>query len=320
MKEPIGTFDLSRLQALRAGQEVNIANAIVTHTGNPLQEIHLKTNDAALTLSLVKGGTIVSTTLLGEELFDRDGDYQDVAKITRTKGNPNIFPVFNQMPAGVKFETAQDVLPNHGIARNGTWKAYIVSDLPKTVIIQLKSDEKTREYYPYDFTYTQYITLEQNSLIIDQHIETAGEFSVGFHPYFRIGNKRDIEISGIEQGTSYWYLPNALSKDEKDEVIAHNRSLVYVPGKEGSLNFAAGEVNHHFDLEHHDNTTVTVTDPGLNRRLLIDKSDAYKGITVWCNEEEERSACVEPVTDRSGQVSAKPSPWTGRVCFTVERL
>jgi hypothetical protein len=38
-------------------------------------------------------------------------------------------------------------------------------------------------------------------------------------------------------------------------------------------------------------------------KLGLERSEAYKGLTVWCNEGEERAVCVEPVTDRSGKMS-----------------
>lgn len=315
---PVG-FEVSRWQEIHAKQQIKTGDATVTHTGNTLQEVHLETNGSSLTLSLVKGGTIVSTRLLGEELFDRDADYQDVTKVTRTKGNPNIFPVFNQMPEGMRLAGANVPLPNHGIARNETWKAYLLPDLPGTLVLRLQSNERTKACYPYDFTYTQFITVDRDSLTIGQSIATEGAFCVGFHPYFRIRDKRDIDIGGLQPGTPYWYLPNALRKAEKDAVIAQDQSLAYVPGKQGSLNFGTGEVNHHFDVAGDPDKTISLTDPGLNRRICIDKSDAYKGITVWCNADEERSVCVEPVTDRSGQLTSKTTPWKGYVRYTVEK-
>lgn len=149
---------------------------------------------------------------------------------------------------------------------------------------------------------------------------TNGPFAVGFHPYFRIQNKRNIDITGIEPGTSYWYLPNALSKAEKDVVIAQNSSLTYVPGQHGSLNFATAEVNHHFDLAGAAITPIILTDPGLQRRIRLERSAGYNGMTVWCNADEERAVCIEPVTDRSGLLSVKPAPWRGWVRYTLEKL
>jgi galactose mutarotase-like enzyme len=319
MDRPPDTFDAAKLQEIHGNQEMHTAGVTITHTGNALSEVLMQTRDAALTLTLVKGGTIVSVRLLGEELFDRDAEYQDVTKVTRTKGNPNIFPVFNQMPAGVVLAGARSPLPNHGIARNQTWKAYVHPDFPGVLLLQLRSNAQTREFYPYDFVYTQFLTLARERLSIGQHIETDGAFAVGFHPYFRIRNKRDIEITGIEAGTRYWYLPNALSKAEKDAVIAQDQSVAFVLGQQGSLNFAVGEVNHHFDVAPYGNTPITLRDPGLQRRIRIDRSDAYQGITVWCNAEEENSVCIEPVTDRSGMLSAKPKPWKGSVSYTLEK-
>ncbi len=316
---PVG-FEVSRLQGVHEKQTIQTGDARVTHTGNTLHEVHLETNGSSLTLSLLKGGTIVSTRLLGEELFDRDADYQDVTQVTRTKGNPNIFPVFNQMPEGMVLAGATSPLPNHGIARNETWQAYILPDCPGMLVLRLQSNERTKAYYPHDFTYTQFITLDRDSLTIGQQIETDGAFAVGFHPYFRIRDKRHIDIVGLKPGTRYWYLPNALRKAEKDEVIAQNQSLAYVPDKQGSLNFDAGEVNHHFDVADYAGSTISLTDPGLNRRIRIDTSDAYQGITVWCNADEEHAVCVEPVTDRSGMLSLKSTPWKGHVRYTVEHL
>jgi len=314
----VHTFDSSHLQALREGQIHQMGNVTITHTGNRLAEVHMANLDASLIVALRKGGAIVSTILRGEELFEKDQDYGDLSQVTRTKGNPNIFPVFNQMPEGMVLEGAQAPLPNHGIARNEPCQAFTYPDLPGTLVLRLTSSRHTKNYYPYDFVYTQFVTLEPENLTIDQHIETEGAFSVGFHPYFRVGNKLDIEITGIEAGTCYWYLPNSLSKREKDAIIAEDRSLTYAPGKAGSLNFAAGEVNHHFDMteQNHD---IILTDPGLQRRLILHRTPTYQGLTIW-SEAKASAVCVEPVTDRSGQISPKPSPWVGRVCFRVEAL
>ena len=120
----IQQLDEMTLEELRAGERVQSDHVAITHTGNALQEIRVIAGSDALTLSLLKGGTIVSARLLGAELFDLDRDYLDLAKLNRTKGNPNIFPVFNQMPEGVKMTGAQDVLPNHGLARIKLWRAY----------------------------------------------------------------------------------------------------------------------------------------------------------------------------------------------------
>jgi len=314
----IHTFDASRFQALRAGQTHQIGNVTITHTGNRLAEVHMAHGDASVTVTLRKGGAIVSTRLREQEVFEKDHEYGDLSQVTRTQGNPNIFPVFNQMPEGVVLAGAQGPLPNHGIARQEPWQAFTSPDLPGMLVLRLTSSEHTKHSYPYDFTYTQVITLEPAQLTIDQQIETEGAFSVGFHPYFRVGNKRDIAITGIDAGTPYWYLPNALSKREKDAIIAEDRSLLYVPGKAGSLNFTMGEVNHHFDMtgQTHD---IVITDPDLHRRIILQRTAAYQGLTIW-SEAQARAVCVEPVTDRSGRLSPKPSPWVGRVCFKVEAL
>jgi len=290
----------------------------ITHTGNRLAEVHLANGAASLTATLRKGGAIVSAIMGGQELFEQDHEYHDLAQVTRTKGNPNIFPVFNQMPEGVVLAGAQTPLPNHGIARQQPWQAFTDPTLPGTLVLRLSSNADTKRSYPYDFTYTQFITLEPEQLTIEQQIETAGAFAVGFHPYFRVGNKLDIAITGIEAGTRYWYLPNALSKRDKDAIIAADRSLPYVPGKDGSLNFAAGEVNHHFHMtgQHHD---IVITDPGLQRRIILQRTSTYHALTIW-SEAQASAVCVEPVTDRSGHLSPKPSPWVGRVCFRVEAL
>jgi galactose mutarotase-like enzyme len=314
----IHTFDASRFQALREGHIHQSGNVTITHTGNRLAEVHMAHGDASLTVTLRKGGAIVSTLLRGQELFEQDHEYGDLSQVTRTKGTPNIFPVFNQMPEGVVLEGAQAPLPNHGIARHEPWQACTSPDLPGMLVLRLTSSEHTKKYYPYAFTYTQCIALEPTHLTIEQHIETEGAFSVGFHPYFRVGHKQDIAITGIDAGTPYWYLPNALSKREKDAIIAADRSLRYVPGKAGSLNFTMGEVNHHFDMagQHHD---IVITDPGLHRRIILQRTAACQGLTIW-SEAQASAVCVEPVTDRSGRLSPKPSPWVGRVCVQVEAL
>lgn len=320
MHLPPARFDSAQFQDLHAGETVHTGTTTITHLGNALHEVSVQIPQASLVLSLAKGGTVISTTLLGQELFDRDADYHDMSKTTRTKGNPNIFPVFNQMPAGVVLAGAAQALPNHGIARNMPWRAAVLPDLPGVLVLQCTASAATRVSYPYDFTYTQFLSLDAHSLTIGQHITSTGPFAVGFHPYFRVADKGDIEITGLAAGTSYWHLPNALSKAEKDAVIAQNRSQTHVPGKRGSLDFRAGEVNHHYDLGTAARQPVVLTDPGLKRQIHIERSDAYHALTVWCNADEERSVCIEPTTDRSGMLSAKASPWQGWVRYTVVQL
>src|SRR5262249_42171217 len=122
-------------------QRHQVGNVTITHTGNHLAEVHMATDDASLTVTLRKGGAIVSTIMRGQELFEKDQDYGDLGKVTRTKGNPNIFPVFNQMPEGVVLEGAQAPLPNHGIARHESWQAFTYPDLPGTLVLRLRSSE-----------------------------------------------------------------------------------------------------------------------------------------------------------------------------------
>ena len=111
--------DASRFQALRDGQIHRVNQVTITHTGNRLAEVHMANGDASLTATLRKGGAIVSTIVRGQELFEQDQDYHDLSQVTRTKGNPNIFPVFNQMPAGIVLAGAQTPLPNHGMGAFG---------------------------------------------------------------------------------------------------------------------------------------------------------------------------------------------------------
>src|SRR5262249_55490448 len=139
----IHTFDSSRLQALREGQTHQVGPVTITHTGNRLAEVHMANGDASLTATLRKGGAIVSPILRRQELFEKDHDYGDLSQVTRTKGNPNMFPVFNQMPEGVVLEGAQAPLPNHGIARHQPWQAFTYSDLPGILVLQLISSEQT---------------------------------------------------------------------------------------------------------------------------------------------------------------------------------
>ena len=318
MEPSLTPLDTAHFQALQAGQTCQSGPLTITHTGNPLAEVRMAHGTASLTVTLRKGGTIVSAVLGGAELFEQDQAYEDLAQVTRTKGNPNIFPVFNQMPEGVILDGAQAPLPNHGVARQEAWQAFTSHDLPGALLLRLTSNDRTRQYYPDDFTYTQCITLAPEQYTITQQIETAGAFAVGFHPYFRVSDKRDISITGIPAGTRYWYLPNALSKRDKDAIIAADRFATYTPGQAGSLHFAAAEVNHHFDLtgQHGD---IVMTDPGLQRRIILQRTPDYRGLTVW-SEAQASAVCVEPVTDRSGFLSPKTSPWLGRVTFRVEAL
>src|SRR5215467_16276746 len=124
MPPRIYTVDASRFQTLREGQIHQLGNVTIAHTGNRLAEVHMAHGDASVTVTLRKGGAIVSTLLREQEVFEKAHEYGDLSQVTRTQGNPNIFPVFNQMPKGVVLAGAQGPLHNHGIARQEPWQAF----------------------------------------------------------------------------------------------------------------------------------------------------------------------------------------------------
>lgn len=112
------------------------------------------------------------------------------------QGNPDVWgshaPVLFPIVGGLKdnlffYKDQKYHLPRHGFIRRNK-DLYVVTHTPDTLVLQLDSNETTREMYPFDFSFQLSFTLLSNQLKIAHRVFNSGNdrmyFSLGAHPAF----------------------------------------------------------------------------------------------------------------------------------------
>ncbi len=188
-----------------------------------------------------------------ETLFQHEYFWDPDASLTRG-GLPFLFPVCGRLERGGKeeaylYESRWYSMKIHGFAHRLPWKV-IAADDPAGLVLELSSNERTREQYPFAFTVRLSLRVEPGRLLCEQTYENHGERSLpyyaGFHPYFLTpppdGGKSDVRIELAPE-----------------RVLAYNASLTDIAGvKSTQPTFPAA-----------------VTDPRINEQLLrmgVDKN------------------------------------------------
>ena len=136
------------------------------------------------------GGELISLLVDGKEKIHQGADVLDEnGEIYWKRHTPILFPIVGRIKDNTTIIEGKEYHMNqHGLARDMEFEENIISD--KIHKYTLKSNEITKEKYPYDFELT--ITYE----IIDNKIGTKYEvintgnnemlFGIGGHPAFKI--------------------------------------------------------------------------------------------------------------------------------------
>lgn len=103
---------------------------------------------------------------------------------------PIMFPICGRLFEGkYTYGGKEYTMPNHGIARSSEFALKEICD--EKLVLTLKSTEKTREHYPFDFTFDVCFSLEGGKLSVEyivtnDQIEGKLIFALGGHPAFNV--------------------------------------------------------------------------------------------------------------------------------------
>ncbi|SFE83348.1 Galactose mutarotase [Paenibacillus catalpae] len=144
-----------------------------------------------------RGGIVIGCQLHGLELFYLDKATFEHPTANIRGGNPILFPICGQLENktytwdGKSYEMA-----NHGVARTSAWEVVGTNtDGEASITIMLRSNEETKESFPFDFELTFTYALANGELHIRQQYRNLTEaasmpFYAGFHPYFNADAKK----------------------------------------------------------------------------------------------------------------------------------
>ena len=172
-------------------------------------------------------------------------------------GIPICFPWF-----GPKADDSN--APAHGFARIRTWQleSIVEKDAGVVVTVFTQSDEFTRRWWPAEFHLVHRATFGSDlrlELICRNTGNSPLRFEEALHTYNRIKDIANVELQGLK-GAQYL------------DTIDSNRQKTQV----GNVTFASRTDNAFVDTP----TAVTLTDPGLRRRIRLEKTNSHSTV-VW---------------------------------------
>ncbi len=119
-------------------------------------------------------------------------------------GLPLMIPNFSRLNNGTFLEKGTR-LPIHGFGRILSWTT--IEQDNTHLVIQLSSNETTLNDYPYEFTFTVNISVEEGILTYTLTMENRSNENMpiapGFHPYFTVAQseKKNVTVEGLPEFT-----------------------------------------------------------------------------------------------------------------------
>ncbi|MBX3228499.1 MAG: galactose mutarotase [Labilithrix sp.] len=253
-------------------------------TATPLEDTLLTSDGATVYLAPARGG-MATRFFAGERaVFYLDDDtLRDRSKNVRG-GNPVLFP----SPGKLEGDRWGDLsMGQHGFARNAAWKAEDARESAVTLVAT--SNDATMATYPHAFTLRFRYALTGTTLRIEQSIETAGPYGVGFHPYFFVPQADKARARIATPATRAW-------DNVKKEEIALG----------GPIDLTAKEVDLHL-VDHGSSTAVLELPAG---RVEVRGSPEYTRWVVWTVAGKDY-VCLEPWTCPADALNTGTSLLTG---------
>jgi glucose-6-phosphate 1-epimerase len=269
-----------------------VAQIVPGNDGQPKIKI---TSAAASAEIYLHGAHITSWVPAGvEEVFflSSRAQYHDGKAIRG--GVPICFPWFNA-------KTDDPKAPSHGLVRTRSWGLESIVHEGNSIAVSLStaSDEATRKWWPHEFHAVQRITISshlQMELIVTNTGAAPFTFQEALHTYYRVGNVREVRIASLD-GVSY--NDNTEGNIEK---VQHGDNL-----------FTQRTDNAYIDTT----SDLVLTDPSLNRRILIGKQNSHNTV-VWnpwdelaagmadLGDEWPHFVCVEAANIRANAITLQP--------------
>lgn len=238
------------------------------------------TTNTSLQIIPERGGIVTRWRVQGQEIFYLDEARLTDPTLTVRGGIPILFPICGNLPENTYTYNGQSyTLKQHGFARELPWEVVDqATDDRGSLTLSLTSNDQTRAVYPFDFKLLFTYTLDGNKLIAHQRYENHSDvpmpFSAGFHPYFQVLDKTQLEV----------------------EIPANQ--LLDQPTKtthafDGKFDFEQDEIDVAFT--HLSQQSASVIDRAQGLRLTLTQSDEFSIMVFW-TVKGKPFYCLEPWT------------------------
>jgi glucose-6-phosphate 1-epimerase len=256
--------------------------------GQPCVRLQHASGDSALVA--LHGGQVLSWKAGGVERLYLSPKAAMDGKTAIRGGVPICFPQFNQ----------RGPLAKHGFARNLPWTA---GGDGTTAAFSLASDDATRAIWPHDFEASLAVRLSAGGLQLEFSVrntgQTALEFTVALHSYFRVAAIGDVRLDGLAGQPVWDSLTDSHSQQAGEVRFTQEFDSVYQAAPK-PLTLTDGRSTLHIAQSASFGQTV-VWNPGaaLCAKLADMPADGYQHMV-----------CVE-----AAQIDA-PVPWPGGGSWT----
>ena len=226
-----------------------------------------------------RGGIITRWRINGKEILYLDEErYADPSKTVRG-GVPILFPICGDLPDDTfNYRGKSYQLVQHGFGRRIPWKVVETStDNCASITLSIESNPETLKVYPFEFAITYTYELRGNSLKIWQTYTNKSEvempFSAGFHPYFQVGDKQQLEVE----------IPGSEYADNVSKAAAVSFS--------GNFDYQEDEIDAAFTSITANSTSFS--DRDNRRKVTLRYSDLFSTLVFWTVKGKD-FICVEP--------------------------
>jgi galactose mutarotase-like enzyme len=225
-----------------------------------------------------RGGIVTRWQIQGQDILYLDEERFANLDLSVRGGIPILFPICGNLPDNTyTYNGQQYTLKQHGFARDLPWEvAEQKTEDSASVTLILKSSDRTRTVYPFDFQLAFTYELQGNHLKIVQrctnHSDKEMPFSLGLHPYFWTGDKTQLTFD----------IPASEYQDQiSKEIFAYS----------GAFDFNKEEIDVAFRPI--TRSATSVTDNRRRLKIAIDYSEIYSTLVFWTVKGKEY-VCLEP--------------------------
>jgi galactose mutarotase-like enzyme len=227
-----------------------------------------------------RGGILTRWQVAGKEIFYMDEERYKDPTLTVRGGNPILFPICgNLVDNQYTYQDTRYTLKQHGFARDLPWTVTSESTTDGAALtITLTETPATLAVYPFAFTVAITYRLVGSTVTIAQtitnHSTEAMPFAIGFHPYFAVQDKEQLNIT----------IPSTATRDQKTKQL-----LPF----DGSFDFQRDEIDSAFSTL--TAPTAEILDPVQGTRLTVSYDESFSNLVFWTVKGKD-FYCLEPWT------------------------
>lgn len=225
-----------------------------------------------------RGGLVTSWQVQGRELLYMDTERFATPNLSVRGGMPISFPICGSLPGNTyTHNDSTYTLNQNGFARDQPWEVIdLITQDRLSIVLELRSNERTRAVYPFDFQLTFTYTLQGDTLFTHQRYTNNSQepmpFAAGFHPYFLVIDKTQLQFD----------IPATAAIDHKTQRIRPFAN---------TFNFSDSEIDWAFP--HLTRQFASVVDGNRHTCITLNYSNLFSTLVFWTVQGKD-FYCLEP--------------------------